>query len=344
MKLRKAWLISSIAFFVLFFTVSMIIIIKGGDPIETADRMAEGFVSNIIAPIESVSGYRFLSLDDESRWSESPADKTLPSYVVLLVHGLDEPGTIFDDLALALVERGFTPLYFEYPNDQRIADSADLLHMALRQLNHRGVDRVDMICHSMGGLVVYDCLTRDTMYAGDTTDHDGLPDVDRWITVGTPFKGSPLAGLRLIAEWREQAVRWADAVTNGGPTPSGTLADGAGEAGKDLKPDSVFLTELNGRSLPTGAKLTVIYGEIAPGIEIGGIGEELGDGVVPLWSAVPAGASDVVKLGANHRAMLKSAAITQAARNAVGASLREAPAIPVILDRLSHVTDAASDS
>jgi pimeloyl-ACP methyl ester carboxylesterase len=272
-----------------------------------------------------------------------PADSALPQRVVVLIHGLDEPGSIFDDLAPALVEQGFTPLYFEYPNDQHIADSADLLHLALLRLKNRRVERADLVCHSMGGLVALDCLTRDTMYSGDTTRNDRLPDIDQWITVGTPFRGSPFAGLRLIAEWREQAVRWTDAVTNGGPTPNGTHADGSGEAGEDLAPDSEFLTDLNLRPFPTGARLTVIYGVVAPGVDIGGNGEELGDGVVPVWSAIPEGATDVVQLGDNHRAMLKSASFTQAARNAVGADPRVAPAIPIILDRLTE-PEQPSDS
>ena len=340
MRLRRAWLISSLGFFALFLTVSVVIILRGGNPVETAERAAEGVAGNIIAPIESPSGYRLLALDDEAHWTALSADKALPTRVVLLIHGLDEPGAIFDDLAPALAQAGHTPLYFEYPNDQRIADSADLLHVALKLLRHRGVDRVDLVCHSMGGLVARDCLTRDTMYAGQADARDGLPDIDRWITVGTPYKGSPLAGLRLIGEWREQAVRWADSVVSGGPTPAGALADGAGEAGEDLKPDSAFLTDLNTRPLPTGAQLTVIYGVIAHGVQFANIGDELGDGVVPVWSAIPEGAGDVVKLSVNHRAMLKSAGIAQAARNAVGAAPRIAPAIPVVLQRLSRESNS----
>lgn len=340
MRLRKAWLISSFGFFALFVTVCAVIILRGGNPITNADRAAEAMVTNIIAPVESAGVYRLLSLDDNSNWQELPADDALPERVVLLLHGLDEPGTIFDDLAPAIEAEGLTPLYFEYPNDQRIADSAPLLHVALRQLRTRGVVRVDLVCHSMGGLVSRDCLTRDTMYAGDATGGDGLPAVERWITVGTPFDGAPLAGLRFIAEWREQAVRWTGAILDGEETPEGRLADGAGEAGEDLAPESPFLTELNERPWPTGLQFTVIYSELAPGVQVGGLGTEIGDGVVPVWSAVPAGIPDTVKLTGNHRSMLKSAAIEQSVRDAAGAEPRVAPAIPVILDRLSR--EAAS--
>ena len=42
MRIRRAWLFSSLAFFAVFLTVSVVIIIRGGDPIATADRAAEG--------------------------------------------------------------------------------------------------------------------------------------------------------------------------------------------------------------------------------------------------------------------------------------------------------------
>ncbi|MCB9838687.1 MAG: hypothetical protein H6813_05055 [Phycisphaeraceae bacterium] len=344
MRLRRAWLLSSLGFLAVFLIVSAVIIARGGDPIATADRAAESVVSNIIAPIEHTGGYRLLSLDEDDRWVALPPDRQLPPRIVLLVHGLDEPGTIFDDLAPAIEGAGLTPIYFEYPNDQRIADSTVLLHTALRQLRQRGVDRTDLVCHSMGGLVALDCLSRESMYASDPAGVDGRPAIDRFITVGTPYQGAPMAGLRLIAEWREQAVRWSDAVFNGAPAPDGTLADGDGEAGEDLKPRSGFLLDLNDRPHPRGIAWTIIYGVWAPGVEIADINTELGDGVVPVWSGAPEGMTDdLVRLEGNHRAMLKSFGLEQAARNAAGYEPRTAPAIPVILDRLSRPLDPPAD-
>ena len=51
--------------------------------------------------------------------------------VVMLVHGLDEPGGIWDQLAPALVADGHTVVRFEYANDQAIAISAGDLIEAL---------------------------------------------------------------------------------------------------------------------------------------------------------------------------------------------------------------------
>jgi len=290
---------------------------------------------------DNAGEYRLMRLDDQGRWADLPPGASPPERVVLLVHGLDEPGTIFNDLAPALTDAGRTPIYFEYPNDQRIEDSTELLHEALRELRGMGVTRVDLVCHSMGGLVALDCLTRDAMYGGRAGGHTELPSVGDWITVGTPYYGAPMANLRFLSEWRERAVRWAGAVANGASDEPAAPSQSAGEAGADLLPGSEFLEGLNERPLPEGVDWTVIYGEIAGAA--GAVGAEVGDGVVPVWSAVHEQARDTVRVTSNHRAMLKSAAIEQAARNAVGADPGVPPGIPVILDRLGNNTTHGRD-
>ncbi|MFW5815821.1 MAG: alpha/beta hydrolase, partial [Wenzhouxiangella sp.] len=46
---------------------------------------------------------------------------------LILLHGLDEPGGIWDEMAAAMAEAGLAAWEFRYPNDQAIARSADLL-------------------------------------------------------------------------------------------------------------------------------------------------------------------------------------------------------------------------
>ena len=69
------------------------------------------------------------------------------------------------------------------------AEEADRL---VAKLKDRGETDVTLIGHSMGGLVSYDLLTRPAF-----VDESGArPRVDRLITLGTPFGGSPWAPLR----------------------------------------------------------------------------------------------------------------------------------------------------
>lgn len=293
-----------------------------------------------------------------------PPEQSAPERIVLLVHGLDEPGSIWDDLTPALRDAGYDVARFDYPNDQPIADSGDLLGAALRDLKARGVKRVDLVGHSMGGLIARDVLTREGLYAGRARGHDDLPDVPRLITVGTPNAGSPWAKLRAIAEIREQAERFFSDPARDWRGLLGYLGDGMGEAGDDLLPGSAYLAGLNARPLPRDVAITIIAGRMAPvqnedlawlaeswllkrlvGREdaeklaegIHDLSTQLGDGVVPVASTPLRGVEDVVLLeGANHRTMLRASRLIDGARGLVGEAPSSPEAIPVILDRLAR--------
>jgi len=278
--------------------------------------------------------------------------------VVLLIHGLDEPGDIWDDLAPALHEAGHAVARFEYPNDQRIGSSADLLAGELEGLRGRGVGRADLVCHSMGGLVALDALTR----------HDGsrFPRVETLIAVGTPFGGSPWARLRIVAEAREQMLRACEGRLRDEAGRWSFRADGDGGAGRDLAADSEFIRRLAGRPLPAGLRLVCVVAELNP--ERGGWiepeeaassrlvralagargaarlaewieegSEFLGDGVVPVASAVHPEADEVVFVEANHRTILERLGPEVALRKLWGMPERaQPPGIPVILAALGE--------
>jgi triacylglycerol esterase/lipase EstA (alpha/beta hydrolase family) len=266
--------------------------------------------------------------------------------LVVLIHGLDEPGTIWNDLTPALVDAGFAVELFQYPNDQPVAPSAALLHAELTRLRERGVERIDIVAHSMGGLVARDALTRAEF------DQSLQPEVGRLIMVGPPNQGSPWAPLQPVSELREALIRWAGAF--GDPEATETLAtDGAGEAAIDLTPGSAFLTELNSRPLPEGVEITIIAAQATP-VDAGALADatrsllgeargervraaagdlvnSVGDGVVPLESTRIEGVDDFVVVSANHRSMLKRLALEREVRGDRGFT---PPAIPIILDRL----------
>ncbi|RMH26783.1 MAG: alpha/beta fold hydrolase [Planctomycetota bacterium] len=295
-------------------------------------------------------------------WRRLRDDERLPADIVLLVHGLDEPGDIWDDLAPALVGAGHAVVRFDYPNDQAIRRSSDLLAAALAGLRARGAGSVSIVAHSMGGLLARDALTRAEIYNGraDQPDESSLPDVSRLILCGTPNTGSPLASLRVIAEVREQVLRLAA----GGFRPDellGAIADGAGQAGRDLAVGSAFLNDLNARPAPSGVEITCIVAQMAPADRntlddllesdfarrwLGEAGERaaadlraalnsIGDGVVPVASARLAGVEDVVTVHANHRTMLVTLDAERLLSPITGEPA-DPPAIRVILDRLSN--------
>ncbi len=254
--------------------------------------------------------------------------KLKAKHVVLLVHGLDEPGDIFDVAGPHLVKAEYTAVQFFYPNDQRIVKSARSLHKHMGMLREAGVEEVSIVAHSMGGLVSREMLTHPDFYGGQGKGHEKLPHIKRLIMVGTPNQGSNLAKLRSFAEVRETAVRLfsRDRMLFGG------FFDGAGEAGDDLLPESEFLQRLNARPHADDVEYTVLAALASPvtneGIEnlkkklhdkigdthpeqieksaaaLSKLIEGIGDGAVPLESTMLKGFSDHVIVQGNHATML----------------------------------------
>jgi len=238
---------------------------------------------------------------------------------VLLVHGLDEPGGIWADLLPVLGAAGFDTWEFLYPNDQGIDDSADLLAASWSELP--ADQRLVLVGHSMGGLVIRDFVSRWRHPVGFPPRVAGAS-VQGVILAGTPNQGSDWARLRVWLELRDQ---WA-AGQQSGFSPLGGLRDGTGAAKIDLMPGSWFLDQLNARPWPESVPMRIIGGvllESTPG---------LGDGVVAAESLAVSGAPEPIMVGASHRGMLKR----------VFASDPEPPAIPHIMDLLESSSSQES--
>lgn len=300
---------------------------------------------------ESLGVFIYRGQDVKQPW-ERPGD-SLPERVVVLIHGLDEGGTIWDEAAPAIHAEGFSVLRFNYPNDQPIARSSEALAESLRALRSKGARECDLIGHSMGGLLARDALTR--------AERDGFPAVPRLIMLGTPNHGAPLAPLRGVMEVRDQFVRWMKSDDKTCESILGFMADGQGEAGEDLVPGSAFLNDLNARALPSGVAITIVEGKAGADTRDGiisaldspfirralgeeqaralksnalGLFDDLGDGAVPARSAALEGVKDVVRVPADHRSMIRTLEPLDLARRALGKSSPTPPAIPIILDRL----------
>lgn len=264
-----------------------------------------------------------------------PATQTQPTSLVLLIHGLDEPGGIWDALAPALADAGHQVARFDYPNDQPVRASADTFADALRALHQSGVRETTIIAHSMGGLVTRDVLTRSAL-----NEPLGVH-VPLLITLGTPHLGSPWARWQPIAEAREQIQRWAESDTLDPMLLFGWNADGMGEAGQDLAIGSPFLIELNSRPHPASTRVACVVAVI-PNIPLGTpiddipeYARALGDGVVPADSAAFEHADSVHLVRANHRSMVRPVELGEWLRSAFSSKPPPTPpAIPIVLELL----------
>jgi pimeloyl-ACP methyl ester carboxylesterase len=271
---------------------------------------------------------------------------------IVLVHGLDDPGKVWQDLAPALRNQGHEVWLMNYPNDQPVAESADLLFAALRKIRSLGVKHISIVAHSMGGLVSREMLTRPDLNYRVARQNGQVPRVDKLIMVGTPNHGSHMARLRFLGEVRDHFVR----LSNGEAAWLGMILDGAGEAKIDLLPGSRFLTELNARPHPQGVQQSIIAGIISPWTEADirqwreevekrlpnhrstqfdtlsrqmvAMSHGLGDGLVTLESTRLDGIPHRTVEG-THLTMI---------RNLTTDSQRVPPAVPVIIDQLAQST------
>jgi pimeloyl-ACP methyl ester carboxylesterase len=266
---------------------------------------------------------------------------------IVLIHGLDDPGKVWVNLAPVLSDQGFQVLIFTYPDDQPIEESARFLARKLAQLRLEGTAKVDIVAHSMGGLV-----SRELLSASRYELPHPIPGVRKLIMVGTPNHGSELARFRMLSEIRDQVagfiqqgrIGWLDWVY-----------DGAGEAGVDLIPGSPFLRTLNARPPLKDTELLVIAGVLGHAdleqlsgsltryenqlsatarqslerllTAIRSVLERVGDGLVTVESARLKDAK-FLRVEGNHLSII---------RNLLESSDRVPPAIPVILKELTSV-------
>jgi pimeloyl-ACP methyl ester carboxylesterase len=179
---------------------------------------------------------------------------------VILIHGLDDPGKVWQNLAPVLAAEGFDVWEMHYPNDQPIAASSRFFLTELHGFKKSGYDRISIVAHSMGGLVSREMLTNPELSYIPKARAEQVPEIVELIMVGTPNHGSELARFQLFTEFRDQ---WVNATEGRGHWLK-WIFDGAGEAKIDLLPDSKFLTHLNARPHPEGVKMTVIAGVASP--------------------------------------------------------------------------------
>ena len=268
--------------------------------------------------------------EQQRRWGLLlPARVDAKRPLVVLIHGLDGDEQCCQALGQLLGAEGFQTAIFCYPAEEPISRSGAMLaeHCAALRETFPNL-KVEFVTQSMGGLVARDYVEGDD-YAGG---------VDRLIMIAPPNGGSDWAGWspvnKLIVNWQ----RWLS-----DPEWSAVwmLGEGFCQSGRDLKPGSEFLSQLNGRGRRAGVRYTIIAGDQPAGDRVAaealdaaasalpmalgeswGVGEirrsalnwaealreKIGgsDGPVSLGKARLAGVGDVVVLHADHLSLYES--------------------------------------
>jgi pimeloyl-ACP methyl ester carboxylesterase len=158
-------------------------------------------------------------------WALFADDPLAARTPVLLVHGLVDNRSIFAVMRRSLRRRGFAQVCsWNYSPRLRDVESAaaTLGRHVERVCQQTGHDRVHVVGHSLGGLVA--------RYLVQCLDGDDR--VDHLVTLGTPHGGS----------------RWAHAL----PTP----------LGRQLRPGSALLRELDAPARGCRTELTAVYSDL----------------------------------------------------------------------------------
>ena len=193
---------------------------------------------------------RKFGMEFDEGWEKSPAGRPL----VVLIHGIDSTPERVGHILGAIREDGLLCATFRYPNDQPIADSAQLLSRELGNVAAKQPGRrVILLTHSMGGLVAREAVENPDLDPGN---------VERLLLVAPPSRGSVLAHFAFGLEVWEHTVR--ERQRRAAERLFSAIEDGLGEALEDLEPGSPFLKRLNGRPRNPRVRYSIFLGTAAP--------------------------------------------------------------------------------
>ncbi|QDU48375.1 DUF7379 domain-containing protein [Gimesia panareensis] len=122
----------------------------------------------------------------QQRLEEIKQEKQLPPMqgrAVILIHGIIRSSKSFDKLKQACQKSGWIPVPFDYPSTQlTIPENAQYLGRVIQSLE--GVEEIDLVVHSMGGLVVRSWLDQQ---------EEADPRIRRMVMLGVPNRGADMA-------------------------------------------------------------------------------------------------------------------------------------------------------
>ena len=165
---------------------------------------------------------------------------------VVFIHGIGSNcSATFESFIDECKARDIQAITFDYPNQGPIAKSGERFAAELQKLERDSPKlKYAIIAHSMGGLV-----TRAALEGAEI----GLSGVTDIVAIATPNDGSRLA---TYAPY----LRSVDALLAFSPRKT-ILAEGLGEAGRDLHPDSEFIRSLRGKPRVAGVRYHIVVGK-----------------------------------------------------------------------------------
>jgi pimeloyl-ACP methyl ester carboxylesterase len=197
------------------------------------------------------------SEEAESAWGLDPRPDAIDQDdepLVVLVHGFNADARSLRAIRAALEGEGFECAVFAYANDGPIDEAAKLLSEELRELREATAGRpVQIVAHSMGGLVARAVIENPELNPGT---------VQQLVMIAPPNHGSNVAWAPVSLDlWEHRQFGedsdWDSVLSDG-------IEDGFGEAKRDLRPGSPFLTRLNARPRNPAVGYSILLGNNGP--------------------------------------------------------------------------------
>lgn len=234
----------------------------------------------------------------QARLAEIRRERKLPPMqgrAVILIHGIIRSSKSMQTMAKALEAEGYTVIPFDYPSTQvPVPEAAEYLHQVIANLE--GIERIDFVVHSMGGLVVRAYLA----------EHDD-PRLGRLTMLGVPNRGAEMADL-LKRNILFRAVL--------GPAGQQLVSHPEGLISSLPAPRLEFAVIAGARGTPDG------WNPLIPGDD---------DGTVTVASTRLPGAADFLTVPALHTFMLSNPAVIEASLRflTTGRLRADGPAEPI---------------
>lgn len=214
-----------------------------------------------------------------TRLDEVRKERKLPAMTgkaVILVHGIVRSSKSFHKMASVLRDAGYYVIGFDYPSTRiEIPASAEYLHQVVESLE--GIDEINFVVHSMGGLVV-------RAYLKEHAD----PRIKRMVMLATPNRGARMASLL------EKNTLYR---TLYGPAGQQLVDDPNGLIATLPTPDFEFAIIAGARGTEEG------FNPLIPGDD---------DGTVSLESALLPGAADCLTVPAMHSFLMNHSEVIAA--------------------------------
>lgn len=192
--------------------------------------------------------------------------KPMTGKAVILVHGIIRSSRSFDKMRKRLVREGYQVFGFNYPSTRvPITDASRYLERVLLSLE--GIEEIDFVVHSMGGLVV-------RCYLKNCEKPD--PRINRMVMLGVPNQGAGIADK--VKSWPVYKLLY-------GPAGQQLVTDSEGLIPQLPVPEFEFGIVAGARGTEKG------FNPLIPGDD---------DGTVELEHTKLPGAADFMKVSALH--------------------------------------------